>query len=432
MRRATRHSLRGSTALAVALLLGACIGREGVRLDDPQTLSAPTAVGTAPMFVVSPAGREAAAWVSAPEGGTDGRLYVSIDGGAPAEVRDTLGPIEPHGEAPPKLAYGPDGALNAIYVVPKIVPGRRFPAAALRFIRSRDGGRTWAQPVTVTDDSLFGSHNFHALHAAADGALYVTWLDGRHGKSAAYMSRSTDGGRTWAANVRVGSGEACPCCRTAVATSRDGTLHVAWRAVLPGTIRDVVVARSSDQGATWDEPVRVHADNWVFDACPHAGPALQVDSRGVVHVAWWTGKEGAAGVYYARSTDGARSFGAPVPLGVADFSRPAHVQLAVTAPKTVAVTWDDGTKQIPNVLLRVSRDGGVTFAPAIEVSDPGQKAGYPVIAAAGNRLTVAWSQQAAGPVAQGKASHKSHGSGSTAMLHAVGDAQVLVRRGRLQ
>jgi hypothetical protein len=39
-------------------------------------------------------------------------------------------------------------------------------------------------------------------------------------------------------------------------------------------MRDVVVARSSDQGATWTPPVRVHADEWKFDACPHAGPAI--------------------------------------------------------------------------------------------------------------------------------------------------------------
>jgi len=75
-----------------------------------------------------------------------------------------------HGESPPKVACGPDGALNAIYVVPKIVVGKRYGVGALRFIRSADGGKTWSSPVTVTDDPAFGrQHNFHALHAAADG-----------------------------------------------------------------------------------------------------------------------------------------------------------------------------------------------------------------------------------------------------------------------
>ena len=91
-------------------------------LSEPETVSAATTVGAAPMFAVSPAGKRAVAWVSAPGGGTDGRLYVAT-GGAPSELRDSLGPIEPHGEAPPKIAYAPDGALYALYAVAKSCRG---------------------------------------------------------------------------------------------------------------------------------------------------------------------------------------------------------------------------------------------------------------------------------------------------------------------
>src|SRR5262249_7643541 len=122
--------------MGAALALIGCGNSERIDLTPAQPLSAPTEVGTAPMFAVAETGSEVAAWVSAPEGGTDGRLYISADGSAPVELRDTLGPIEAHGEAPPKITYSADGALNAIYVVGKVVPGRRFPLAALRYIRS--------------------------------------------------------------------------------------------------------------------------------------------------------------------------------------------------------------------------------------------------------------------------------------------------------
>ena len=151
------------------------------------------------------------------------------------------------------------------------------------------------------------------------------------------------------------SAQSCPCCRTAIATAADGALYLAWRTVLPGNIRDVVVAKSTDHGATWAPPVRVHADNWVFDGCPHAGPSMQVDSTGAVHIAWWTGKQGSAGTYYARSTDGAKSFDAPVALGVGEFSAPAHIQLALGPQGTVVTVWDDGTVKTPKVVMRVSR-----------------------------------------------------------------------------
>ncbi|HET8649851.1 MAG TPA: sialidase family protein, partial [Gemmatimonadales bacterium] len=306
----------------VAATITACGESPGIALGEPTIVSQATGVGTAPMFAVSPSGVRAVAWVSAPNGGTDGRLYLSVDGRAPVEIRDSLGPIAAHGESPPQLAFGSDGALNALYVVGRVRPDRRFPLGALRFVRSTDGGATWTAPATVTDDSVFGSHNFHALHAGADGTLYASWLDGRAGRAGAYLASSTDGGATWLPNRPVASGEACPCCRTAIATAADGTLYLAWRMVSPDSIRDIVVARSSDHGATWSTPTAVHADKWVFNACPHAGPSLAVDSAGTLHVAWWTGRDGIAGVYYAQSRDGARSFSDPVPLQAPGLARP--------------------------------------------------------------------------------------------------------------
>jgi hypothetical protein len=425
--------IRSSALLLAAISPGtiACARDNGPEFSPPEVLSAPTSVGMAPNFAVSREGTRAAAWVSAPDGGTDGRLYISV-GGAPAELRDSLGPIEAHGEAPPKIAYSDDGALNALYVVGKVVPGRRFPLAALRFVRSEDGGKTWSAPVTVTDDSEFGSHNFHALHTARDGSVYVAWLDGRQGKSAAYMTRSDDGGKTWAANVRIASDEACPCCRTAIATS-GSNLYIAWRTVMPGDIRDVVVARSSDRGATWSAPSRVHADNWVFPGCPHAGPAMQADAEGRLNIAWWTGKEGGAGVYYARSDDGGATWRKPIALGTAQFSKPAHVQLSTTADGKVVVAWDDGTLKTPQIVVRTSRDGGDSFGPPSVVSAPGRAATFPVLAVTGNQVTVAWAEQSAEAAAH-EAAHAPDMKDPKAAkgLHAVGESQIMVRAGSIE
>ncbi|HEX6047710.1 MAG TPA: sialidase family protein [Gemmatimonadaceae bacterium] len=423
------HFLLGSALLALAS--GCRDAGARATLGAPETVSAPTSVGAAPMFALSPAGKRAVAWVSAPGGGTDGRLYVST-GAGPTELRDSLGPIEPHGEAPPKIAYGPDGALYALYAVVKAVPGRRFPMSSLRFATSKDDGVTWSVPVTIASDSAFGTRNFHALHVGTRGDLYVAWLESSQGKSKTFLTRSTDGGATWTTPVLADPTQSCPCCRTAIATAGDGTLYLAWRTVLPGNVRDVVVAKSSDHGVTWNAPVRVHADNWVFDGCPHAGPSMQVDSAGTVHIAWWTGVEGKAGVYYARSRDGGATFDSPIPLGVSEFSAPAHAQLALGDEKVVVV-WDDGTVKTPRVVMRVSADGGATFSPPTLVSAEGRAATFPVLALRDRELTIAWSEQSEAEHEHALASAPNMKDPTAVKgLPSVGASVVRVRAGRLQ
>lgn len=423
----------GAAALVLtAAFTTACDRAATIELSPARAVSAPTTVGAAPMFAVSSDGRQAAAWISAPDGGTDGRLYVST-GGVLSELRDPLGAIEPHGESPPKIAYASDGSLDALYAVARVDPGRRFPLSALRFAHSPDGGKSWDAPVTVTDDSVFGSHNFHALHIANDGTIYVAWLDGRSGESHAYSTRSDDGGKSWAPNHPIATGEACPCCRTALATAPNGVVYAAWRAVLPGGIRDIVVARSDDRGATWSAPIRVHADDWKVDACPHAGPALAADGGERLHVAWWTGKEGAAGVYYARSDDGARSFGHAAPLGTAQFSRPAHVQLALGDSGLVIAAWDDGTLQTPRVAMRVSHDGGEHFSSTQMVSAEGSAASFPVLALNGREVTVAWTEQSAEYARAAAAARPDMKDPHATMgLDRVGESHVLVRSGEIE
>jgi hypothetical protein len=399
----------------------------------PETPSAVTGVGRAPAYAISPDGAEVMAWVSAPDGGTDGRLQV-MRGTRVVEVKDALGPIEAHDEAPPKIVFGSDSSsLFLLYVVARVEEGKRFPAGALRFVTSADGGATWSRAVTVTDDGDFGSHNFHAMHAGRDGALYVSWLDGRNGVSNVYIARSTDSGKTWQKNQRVYEGEACPCCRTAMATDAKGNLYLSWRTVMPGNIRDIVVARSSDGGSSWSEPKRVHADNWVFPGCPHAGPVIHSDDHGRLHISWWTGLEGKAGVYYAHSDDAGETWSKPIDMTVAAFSRPASIDMAFASNNRVLITWCDGTVETPVVRLRVSADGGNTFGDRMDISDSSRHAFFPVLGVRDSLVTILWSEQTRQFAHDEAAAHPdmSHPD-SKKGLSKVGQTSVVLRRGILR
>jgi hypothetical protein len=170
-------------------------------------------------------------------------------------------------------------------------------------------------------------------------------------------------------------------------------LYASWRKIYDGDVRDITVMASRDGGTTWDEPVKPRDDGWVFPGCPHAGPSLKVDAAGIVHIAWWTGKAGEAGVWHARSTDGGRTWTAQ-PIAVGERASPAHVQLALAPDDRVVVSWDDGTAALPGILLRTSSDGGATFAPTTRLSGVGVAGSFPVLAVHHDSLTVAWTQTA--------------------------------------
>jgi len=124
-----------------------------------------------------------------------------------------------------------------------------------------------------------------------------------------YLATSTDGGRSFSANRKVAS-EACPCCKTSLAVSADGTLYAGWRQVLPGNYRHIAVASSTDGGTKFSAPVIVSDDRWMLQGCPVSGPSLSVDkASGLLKIVWFAaGENGAPGVYTAESKDKGQSF----------------------------------------------------------------------------------------------------------------------------
>ena len=79
--------MRTTRYLTFALLSAAAgCGDAGARatLSEPETISTATTVGAAPMFAVSPSGKRAAAWISAPGG------LIRLGVGAEFAVADNL------------------------------------------------------------------------------------------------------------------------------------------------------------------------------------------------------------------------------------------------------------------------------------------------------------------------------------------------------
>jgi hypothetical protein len=108
----------------------------------------------------------------------------------------------------------------------------------------------------------------------------------------------------------VGEG-LCECCKLGVAFADGGkTVYMVDRQVDGQKIRNHVLRKSSDGGRSFAPPVEISNDGWEVPSCPHSGPSIGRDSRGRLHVTWFTlgRSENKAGIYYSVSTDEGKSF----------------------------------------------------------------------------------------------------------------------------
>ncbi len=193
---------------------------------------------------------------------------------------------------------------------------------------SSDGGKSFAEPVRVNDDTIPASHGMSAM-ALYEEKVYFAWLDERYLKkeqsgpapktggdtehshaepnAELYFAVSNDDGKTFLPNKKV-AGDICPCCKVEMAAA-GGKLHISWRQVLPGDMRHIAVASSADNGETFGQTTIVSDDKWHINACPVSGAPLAAGENDTLKVAWYTaGEAGAAGLYWAESKDSGMTF----------------------------------------------------------------------------------------------------------------------------
>jgi hypothetical protein len=403
--------------LGLTLAIGACENGSGLKVTSltapsaGQSQSADPAIG-----VTQDDGELVLSWIEG-DGKTWG-LYLarSKDGGgrwSPA-VRVAGGPsapgeVHPHGESSPRLILGPPEHLAVVWPNNIAVPGRKWPAAMVRFSRSQDGGSHWSPPITLNDDTAAAmvSHQFHGAAWVGDSGITVAWLDERnasapitggvdgHAEHSAepdatiYFATSKDFGRSWAPN-RLGWGAACPCCRVSVTRTPNGGAVAAWRKHFPGNVRDVVMAGLDSAGST---PVRVHQDDWSYAGCPHTGPAIASGQDGAMHVVWYTGKPGKQGMYYARSIH--RDAGTAIGLVTGSRVGPAHPAVAALRDGGALAAYDLTAKGEQRIgVARIGPDDRERGRIWLDESDGGK---YPQLAVVSDTTAIAaWTQPAGG------------------------------------
>ncbi len=258
--------------------------------------------------------------------------------------------------------------------------------------RSTDNGVTWTAPEFLNSNpGGAGSPDDQLPQIATDGdGNWVTIWTSR-GFSGAdrdiLVARSTDNGATWtpvaALNTNAGS-DTGDDDDPNIATDGAGHWVAVWESQENlggsiGTDRDIFVARSEDNGATWTPPAALNtnaaADTTATDEVPHVATDGQGNWVAVWDAEKFQGND--SDILMARSTDNGETWTAPAALNSdagTDTRADGRARTATDGQGHWVAVWESsnplgGMGTDLDILVALSTDNGTTWTAAAPLNN---------------------------------------------------------------
>jgi hypothetical protein len=234
-----------------------------------------------------------------------------------------------------QIALGRNGFVHVAWHGSKATGEVTGTDAPMWYSRSADGLHFDAQrPLSGNSKGLDGG----SVAADRAGHVAVVWhgmgTEPGENHRTVYIARSADDGASFdapapATTAPVG---ACGCCGMRALFDRARTLHVLYRAATDDTHRDTTWLMI--EGTTPRSPVRVHP--WDLQTCPMSTFALAESGDGLV-AAWETAQQ-----VYSASLNPKNGAVGPVEAVPGNGSR-KHPSVAVNARGDRLLAWAEGT-----------------------------------------------------------------------------------------
>ena len=252
-------------------------------------------------------------------------------------------------------------ALGAHYWCVRVLPGGDW-TAPWGFSIAADVVRV---TTAVADDTA------PALVQTADGKLLTVFV--RNG--ALWSRASTDGGATWAAEMRIAD-----CCRynPSLARAADGTLWLAY-----DRDGEIEYRTSADGGASWSAETQLPTD-----AGDDYDPAILQAADGKIWVVWRSYHSGDSNIWYKTSVDGGLTWAAGAQL-TTDFAWDYEPAITQAASGRLIVVW----QRYGELWQRSSSDGGVTWSTGARIGDYNPNHHHPGLAAVDGKLWLVYEKE---------------------------------------
>ncbi len=271
----------------------------------------------------------------------------------------------------------------------------------------------WQPPVDVAsgggskgpwrqNDSQYDYVDDATVAFTPDGGLALAWADQRR-KEVLLQIFGADG-RPRTEPVDVSRSPASFSWMPRIAAAGPDTLYLLWQEIIfSGGSHggDILFARSSDGGRSFSAPVNLSSSRGGDgkgrldrDSWSNGSLDVAADAHGRVFAAW-TEYDGA--LWLARSQDGGISFAEPQRIAGID-ARPARgPSLAIGAAGRVYLAWTVGEDPDADIRVSLSLDGGAGFAAPVRVGADRARADAPRLALdRGGRLHLVYMEARAG------------------------------------
>src|SRR4030095_9542922 len=166
--------------------------------------------------------------------------------------------------------------------------------------RSTNEGLSWDSAVRLTNWPL----NSRVPSVSSSGLnVYVAWEDSRDVWPNIYYKRSTDGGITWSADLRMSAPDQNNSIQPMISSSGNN-VHLVWSDYRDTfTTYQILYKYSSNSGASWSQDTNI---TMYYSYKYNSSISI---SGNLIHLIWTDIRDGNHEIYYKNSTNGGTSWG---------------------------------------------------------------------------------------------------------------------------
>jgi len=242
--------------------------------------------------------------------------------------------------------------------------------------RSTDGGLSWGADIRLTNDAGFSSSPSIAVSAEI---VHVTWIDDRGGSNRIYYKRSTNSGTNWEADrlmTNYTSGSYYPSI--AASTS---VVHLVWTEYRDSN-PEIIYNRSTDGGLSWGQDIRL-----TNDPATSFSPSVTVSGE-LVLIFWSDGRDGNFEIYYKRSSNGGANWADDTRF--TNNTAVSYMPTVAISASLVHVVWQDYINSKWELYYERSTDGGLSWGASTRLTISSGNAALPSITASASLAHVVW------------------------------------------